>query len=109
MMQQSHLTAWQAYASWPKRSQIEQDLRLSRGVAAIFADPTLAPPFLIPLSACEPGPSSSRLRVIAFREGDARNYRPSTDKSGCVPSMIDRPSANPACSAASAFGRSGIA
>jgi hypothetical protein len=42
MMQQSHLTAWQAYASWPKRSQIEQDLRLSRGVAAIFADPTLS-------------------------------------------------------------------
>lgn len=32
-MQHSHLTAWQAYAPWPKRSQIEQDLRLSRGVA----------------------------------------------------------------------------
>jgi len=30
MMQQSHLTAWQGYAPWPKRSQIEQDLRLSR-------------------------------------------------------------------------------
>lgn len=41
MMQQSHLTAWQAHAPWPKRSQIEQDLRLSRGVAAIFADPVL--------------------------------------------------------------------
>lgn len=41
MMQQSHLTAWQAYAPWPKRSQIEQDLRLSRGVAAIFADRVL--------------------------------------------------------------------
>lgn len=41
MMQQSHLTAWQSYAPWPKRSQIEQDLRLSRGVAAIFADPVL--------------------------------------------------------------------
>ncbi|MGT2460103.1 nucleotidyl transferase AbiEii/AbiGii toxin family protein (plasmid) [Cupriavidus basilensis] len=41
MMQQSYLTAWQAYAPWPKRSQIEQDLRLSRGVAAIFADPLL--------------------------------------------------------------------
>lgn len=42
MMQQSHLTAWQSHAPWPKRSQIEQDLRLSRGVAAIFADPVLA-------------------------------------------------------------------
>lgn len=41
MIQQPHLTAWQAYAPWPKRSQIEQDLRLSRGVAAIFADPVL--------------------------------------------------------------------
>ena len=41
MIQQSHLTAWQSYAPWPKRSQIEQDLRLSRGVAAIFADPVL--------------------------------------------------------------------
>lgn len=41
MMQQSHLTAWQAYAPWPKRSQIEQDLRLARGVAAIFADRVL--------------------------------------------------------------------
>ena len=40
-MQQSHLTAWQTHAPWPKRSQIEQDLRLSRGVAAIFADPVL--------------------------------------------------------------------
>lgn len=42
MMQQSHLTAWQAYAAWPKLSQIEQDLRLSRGVAAIFADAVLS-------------------------------------------------------------------
>lgn len=42
MIQQSHLTAWQAHAPWPKRSQIEQDLRLSRGVAAIFADPILS-------------------------------------------------------------------
>ncbi|MFJ1252280.1 hypothetical protein [Cupriavidus sp. CuC1] len=41
MIQQSHLTAWQAYAPWPKRSQIEQDLRLSRGVAAIFTDAIL--------------------------------------------------------------------
>ncbi|MEB8488186.1 MULTISPECIES: nucleotidyl transferase AbiEii/AbiGii toxin family protein [Acidithiobacillus] len=41
MMQRSHLTAWQAFAPWPKQSQIEQDLRLSRGVAAIFADPVL--------------------------------------------------------------------
>jgi len=41
MMQQSHLTAWQRYAPWPKRSQIEQDLRLSRGVAAIFGDDVL--------------------------------------------------------------------
>jgi len=41
MMRQSHLTAWQAHAPWPKRSQIEQDLRLSRGVAAIFGDDVL--------------------------------------------------------------------
>jgi predicted nucleotidyltransferase component of viral defense system len=41
MIQQAHLTAWQAYAPWPKRSQIEQDLRLSRGVAAIFSDDVL--------------------------------------------------------------------
>jgi predicted nucleotidyltransferase component of viral defense system len=41
MIQQTHLTAWQAHAPWPKRSQIEQDLRLSRGVAAIFADSVL--------------------------------------------------------------------
>lgn len=41
MIQQSHLTAWQAHAPWPRRSQIEQDLRLSRGVAAIFTDPIL--------------------------------------------------------------------
>lgn len=40
-MQQSHLIAWQTHAPWPRRSQIEQDLRLSRGVAAIFADPVL--------------------------------------------------------------------
>ncbi len=38
MIYQAHLTAWQVHAPWPKRSQIEQDLRLSRGVAAIFAD-----------------------------------------------------------------------
>lgn len=41
MIQASHLTAWQAHAPWPKPSQIEQDLRISRGVAAIFADPDL--------------------------------------------------------------------
>ena len=41
MIRQIHLTAWQACAPWPKRSQIEQDLRLSRGVAAIFTDPVL--------------------------------------------------------------------
>jgi predicted nucleotidyltransferase component of viral defense system len=41
MIQHTHLTAWQIHAPWPKRSQIEQDLRLSRGVAAIFADPVL--------------------------------------------------------------------
>ena len=40
-MQQSHLIAWQTHAPWPKRSQIEQDLRLSRAVAVIFADPVL--------------------------------------------------------------------
>jgi predicted nucleotidyltransferase component of viral defense system len=42
MIQQTHLTAWQSFAPWPKRSQVEQDLRLSRGVAAIFADSVLA-------------------------------------------------------------------
>lgn len=41
MIQHGHLTAWQAYAPWPKRTQIEQDLRLSRGVAAIFSDSVL--------------------------------------------------------------------
>lgn len=40
-MQQAHLTAWQVHAPWPKRSQIEQDLRLSRGVAALFEDEVL--------------------------------------------------------------------
>jgi len=40
-MQQNHLTAWQSHAPWPKRSQVEQDLRLSRGVAAIFGDDVL--------------------------------------------------------------------
>ncbi len=42
MIQHAHLTAWQTYAPWPRRSQIEQDLRLSRGVAAIFADSVLS-------------------------------------------------------------------
>jgi len=42
MIQQTHLIAWQAHTPWPKRSQIEQDLRLSRGVAAIFGDVVLA-------------------------------------------------------------------
>lgn len=42
MIQHTHLTAWQAHAPWPKRSQIEQDLRLSRGVAAIFSDSVLS-------------------------------------------------------------------
>ena len=41
MIQHTHLTAWQTHAPWPKRSQIEQDLRLSRGVAAIFSEPVL--------------------------------------------------------------------
>jgi len=41
MIQQAHLTAWQSQAPWPKRSQLEQDLRLARGVAAIFADPVI--------------------------------------------------------------------
>lgn len=40
-MQQAHLTHWQQHAPWPKRSQIEQDLRLSRGVAALFEDDVL--------------------------------------------------------------------
>ncbi len=42
MMQQSHLTAWQVHAPWDKRSKIEQDLRLARGIAAIFSDDVLA-------------------------------------------------------------------
>ncbi len=42
MIQQSHLTAWQDHAPWGKRSKIEQDLRLSRGIAAIFSDAVLA-------------------------------------------------------------------
>ena len=42
MIQQSHLTAWQAHAPWDQRSKIEQDLRLSRVVAAIFSDDILA-------------------------------------------------------------------
>ncbi|MGH3628090.1 MAG: nucleotidyl transferase AbiEii/AbiGii toxin family protein [Sciscionella sp.] len=42
MIQQSHLTAWQAHAPWDRRSKIEQDLRLSRAVAAIFSDGILA-------------------------------------------------------------------
>lgn len=41
-MIQTDLTAWQSHAPWPKRSQLEQDLRLARGVAAIFADPVLS-------------------------------------------------------------------
>lgn len=41
MIQHAHLTAWQSHAPWPKRSQLEQDLRLTRGVAAIFSDPVL--------------------------------------------------------------------
>lgn len=41
MIQHAHLTAWQSHAPWPKRSQLEQDLRLARGVAAIFSDPVL--------------------------------------------------------------------
>jgi len=41
MIQQSHLTEWQIHAPWPKPSQTEQDLRLSRGVAAIFGDEVL--------------------------------------------------------------------
>ena len=41
MIQHTHLTAWQTHAPWPRRSQIEQDLQLSRGVAAIFADSVL--------------------------------------------------------------------
>ena len=35
------LTVWQTHAPWPKRSQLEQDLRISRGVAAIFSDEAL--------------------------------------------------------------------
>lgn len=41
MMQRAHLTAWQAHAPWPKASHREQDLRISRSVAAIFGDTVL--------------------------------------------------------------------
>lgn len=40
-MQHAHLIAWQEHAPWPKRSQIEQDLRLACGVAALFQDDVL--------------------------------------------------------------------
>jgi predicted nucleotidyltransferase component of viral defense system len=42
MIRHSELTAWQTYAPWAKRSQIEQDLRLSRAIAAIFSDDVLS-------------------------------------------------------------------
>lgn len=42
MMQQAHLTAWQSHAPWPKRSQLEQDLRIAKAVAEIFSDATLS-------------------------------------------------------------------
>lgn len=41
MIREAHITAWQPHAPWAKPSQIEQDLRLSRAAAAIFADPML--------------------------------------------------------------------
>lgn len=42
MIQQTHLTACNLSRLGQSRSQVEQDLRLSRGVAAIFADSVLA-------------------------------------------------------------------
>ena len=41
MIRSSSLTAWQSHAPWPRRSQIEQDLRITRGIAAIFSDAVL--------------------------------------------------------------------
>jgi len=41
MMTINELTAWQHTAPWPKRSQVEQDLRLCRAVTAIFSDSLL--------------------------------------------------------------------
>lgn len=40
-MERHHLTAWREHAPWTKRSQVEQDLRLARGVVAIFEDEVL--------------------------------------------------------------------
>ncbi len=40
-MERHHLTAWREHAPWTKRSQVEQDLRLARGVVAIFEDTVL--------------------------------------------------------------------
>lgn len=38
MIQHTHLTTWQAHAPWPKRSQIEQDLR--RVLTPVLGQPT---------------------------------------------------------------------
>jgi len=40
-MDRFHLAAWREHAPWTKRSHIEQDLRLARGVVAIFDDDVL--------------------------------------------------------------------
>ena len=37
---------WQAYAPWDKRSKVEQDLRLTRGIASILADEILSKRYL---------------------------------------------------------------
>ena len=41
MIPRAHITAWRAQAPWPGDEQVEQDLVLTRGLAEIFARPSL--------------------------------------------------------------------
>ena len=41
MIPRAHITAWRARAPWPLDEQVEQDLILSRGIAEVFARPSL--------------------------------------------------------------------
>lgn len=41
MIPRAHITAWRASAPWPQDEQVEQDLVLSRALAAIFGRPSL--------------------------------------------------------------------
>jgi hypothetical protein len=38
----AHITAWRTRAPWPSNEQVEQDLVLSRALAAIFQHPVVA-------------------------------------------------------------------